>query len=80
MGKQAAVVSIIETLKCFSKFPAYASSFTIQAGSQDLIQYHQEQQWREQASLSHSTFGLKGRGQLAVMQYSTTELVIPFLN
>jgi hypothetical protein len=42
MGKQADVISIIQILKCFCKFPAYASSFTIQAGSQDLIQYHQE--------------------------------------
>jgi hypothetical protein len=45
-----------------------------------LFQYHQEQQWRQQASLSHSRFGLKGRGHLAVMKNSTTELVISFLN
>jgi hypothetical protein len=38
MGKQADVISIIQILKCFCKFLAHASSFTIQAGSQDLIQ------------------------------------------
>jgi hypothetical protein len=75
MGKQADVISIIQILKCFCKFPVYSSSFTTQAGSQDLIQYHQEQQWKEKTSLSHSRFGLKERGQLAVIQYSTTELV-----
>jgi hypothetical protein len=35
MEKQEDVVSIIQILKCFCKFPAYASSFTVQAGSQD---------------------------------------------
>jgi hypothetical protein len=47
MGKQADVVSIIQVLKRFCKVPAYASSFTIQDGSQDLIQYHQEQRWND---------------------------------
>jgi hypothetical protein len=51
MGKEADIISITHVLKCCCKFPAYSSSFTIQAGSQDLIQYHQEQQWREQTSI-----------------------------